>query len=415
MEDNFFEKYKKVIIRGALLVVVLIIFGFINPWSYNDATERTVVTRSGGHQFVQFKAGIFFSGFFSREQSWPNQISVSYMDTSFDGDLSIKDNTIEIGVIRDVRFNDATVAVMSGITQFILPVDQRSMLEIHNAHRTPEALVQRRLAPYTAECLKSSAQLMSSEMHYSGGRAQLTQDYMDQLKNGSYLLNIQETYDFDSTENVKKRIYSVKIQTDANGARKRKFSSIKEYAVVIGDAQIIDVDYEQKVDEMLAKKIQAATEASVSKQRLMTAQQQQLTAEAEGKKKLVEIEYTQKQEQTKQVVAAQTLVEVAKQDLLKQDIALQASSKEAAKIKTLADAEAYAKQRVMQADGALDKKLDAWTRSQEYMWDAFAKYQGQLVPSVVTGGNGAGTNALNFMELMGIKAAKDLALDMKNK
>jgi hypothetical protein len=413
MEENFFKKYKKIIVVGVVLAVTLILFGLMNPFSYNDATERTVVTRANGQQFVQFKAGVFYSGFFSREQSWPNQISVSYTDTAFDGGLSIHDNTIEIGIIRDVRFNDATTASMSGITQFILPIDEKSMLEIHNAHKTPEALVQRRLAPYTVECLKSSSQLMSSEMHYSGGRAQLTQDYMDQLKNGSYLLNVQETYDFDSAENVKKRVYAVQIQTDAAGARKRKFSSIKEYAVVIGDAQIIDVDYEGKVDEMLAKKIQAATEASVSKQRLMTAQQQQLTAEAEGKKVLVDIEYKQKQEQTIQVVKAQTQVELAKQDLIKQDIALQASSKEAAKIKTLADANAYAKQRDMQADGALDKKLDAWLKSQAYWSDAFAKYTGTMVPQIVTG-SGGNQNALNFMEIMGVKAAKDLALDMKN-
>lgn len=414
MEENFFEKYKKVLVVGTLIAVSLIVFAFINPWSYNDATERTVVTRASGKQFVQFKAGIFYSGFFSREQAWPNQISVSYTDTSFDGNLSIHDNTIEIGIIRDVRFNDATTASMSGITQFILPVDERSMLDIHNAHKTPEALVQRRLAPYTVECLKSSGQLMSSEMHYSGGRAQLTQDFMDQLKNGSYLLNIQETYDYDSTENVRKRVYSVQIQTDASGARKRKFSSIKEYAVVIGDAQIIDVDYESKVDEMLGKKIQAATEASVSKQRLMTAQQQQLTAEAEGKKELVKIEYEQKQEQTKQVVAAQTLVELAKQDLLKQDIALQASVKEAAKIKTLADANAYDKQRAIQADGALDRKLAAWLESQRAWAAAFGGFQGNLVPLYQTG-SGGNNNALNWMEIMGMKAAKDLNLDLKNK
>lgn len=411
------SSYRKVIIGGVALALLLILFAFTNPFSYNDATERTVVTRANGNQLVQFKPGIFYSGFFSKEQAWPNQISVSYADTAFDGELSIHDNTIEIGIIKDVRFNDATTASMSGITQFILPVDEKSMLEIHNAHKTAEALVQRRLAPYTVECLKSSAQLMSSEMHYSGGRAQLTQDFMDQLKNGSYLLNIRETYDYDSTENVKKRIYSVQIQTDPAGVKKRKFSSIKEYAVVIGDAQIIDVDYEVKVDEMLGKKITAATEASVSKQRLMTAQQKAMTAEAEGKQKLVEIEYTQKQEQTKQVVAAQTLVELAKQDLLKQDIALQASYKESAKIKTLADAEAYSKQRVIQADGALTQKLNTWLEERKYAWEAFGKYGGAMVPQIVTGGgNGSGNvSSTNFIELMGIKALKDLSADLSTK
>ncbi len=71
------------------------------------------------------------------------------------------------------------------------------------------------------------------------------------------------------------------------------------------------MDYEERVDNMLAKKIDASTKASVSKQELLTAQQQQLTAKAKGEQKLVEIEYQQKQEQTKQVVAAETKKQVA--------------------------------------------------------------------------------------------------------
>lgn len=227
---------------------------------------------------------------------------------------------------------------------------------------------------------------------------------------------MQETNIFDSTENVRKRVYAVQIQTNPkDGGKMRKFSSIKEYSVLVGDAQITDVDYEKKVDEMLAKKITAATDASVSKQRLMTAQQKQLTAEAEGKQKLVEIEYTQKQEQTIAVVKAQTQVELAKQDLLKQEIARQAAEKEAAKIKVLADAEAYAKQRIMAADGALEKKLEAYTTVQGFWADAFSKYTGNIVPLYSTGGSGNVNGATQFMELMGMKAAKDLSLDLKSK
>lgn len=407
----------KQVIKLVVVVVALVVAAFFNPFSYNDATERTVVTTFSGKQFCEFKPGVFYAGFFAKETPYPNQISVSHMDSLFDGNYSLNDNTIEIGVIKDVRFNDATTAVISGITQYILPSGEKEMLEIHNAHRSPESFVQRRLAPYTIECLKSSAQLMSSEAHYSGGRAQMTQDYMDQLKNGSYLLNIRELVTYDSLEKSNKRVYAVQIQTNKEGVRLRKFSSIKEYSVIVGDAQIIDVDYERKVDEMLAKKIDAATKASISKQELMTAQQKQLTAEAQGKQRLVEIEYQQKQEQTKQVVAAQTQVELAKQDLLKQEVALQAAAKEAAKIKTLADAEAYSKQKIMSADGALDKKINAYTTVMQYWADAFGKYQGAMVPTYMMGGGpgGAGNAGTNFMQLMSMQAMKDLNLNLKNK
>lgn len=409
--QQFIKQYR----RQAMLGIGALVFIFsliINPFSYNRAGERTVVERLSGEQDVRFQPGMFYAGFFAKETVWPNQISVMYQSDG--GDMIFNDNSIDIGKVT-VRFGgDATTALVSGIVQFTLPVDKQDMLDMHNVHKTPESLVSKRLYPYTKECLQSSAQLMSSEVHYSGGRAQMAQDFQDQLSNGVFILKTSERIIFDSLEMDKKRIYETNILTDSLFAPKRKKSSIKAYGIGIADAAITDVDYEDRVDSMLAKKIDASTRASIAKQELLTAQQQQLTAKATGEQKLVEIEYKQKQEQTKQVVAAQTLVEVAKQDLLKQEIAKQAAEKEAQKIKILADAEAYAKQRVMAADGALDKKLAAYERVQKNWAEAFSKYQGNVVPTISSGGS-YGNGGINFMEIMGAKAARDLSLDLKNK
>lgn len=406
---------QKLIIFSVAIGIILIALVSINPMGWNDPTERVVITRMDGEQDVQFAPGLYYAGFFAKTTPYPNQLSVSYSDTAFDGDLVLHDNTVEIGVVK-VRFSDATEAYISGITQYLLPSDKKEMILIHNSHRSAEALVARRLAPYTKECLQSSAQLMSSEMHYSGGRAQMTQDYLDQLKSGTYLLSISETTMFDSIDNTAKRVYSVNVKKDKNQQPLRKFSSIKEYSINLGDAQITNVDYSDQVKDMLKKKIEAATQASISKQRLMTAEQQKLTAKAEGEKKLTEIEYQQKQEQTKQVVAAETQVELAKQDLAKQEIALKAAEKEAGKIKTLADAEAYAKQRVMAADGALDKKLDAYIKVQQFWAEALGSYSGSIMPTYMSGGSSNGSNGWNmFMEATGLRTMRDLSLDMSNK
>lgn len=403
----------KTVIKIVVTVVAFISLAFFNPLSYNDAGERTVVEQFDGTQFVQYSPGVYYAGFFAKEKSWPNQISVSYQADQVDMDL--QDGTIEIGK-QTVRFGgDATSAKVSGIVQYILPIDEKEMIEMHNAHRTPQSLVSKRLAPYTKECLQSSAQLMSSEAHYSGGRAQMAQDFQDQLKNGVFILKTIDKIVFDSLEKENKRVYETNIQTDKNGNSKRKFSSIKEYGITVADAAITDVDYEDRVDNMLAKKIDASTKASVAKQELLTAQQQQLTAKAKGEQRLVEIEYQQKQEQTKQVVAAQTQVELARQDLAKQEIARQAAEKEAQKIKILADAEAYAKQKVMLADGALDKKLEAYVKVQGYWANAFKEYQGNIVPLYQSGAGSGSNGAMQWMEMMGMKAARDLSLELKNK
>lgn len=405
-------KQIKLLILGIVAIVTLFI---VWPWSYNDAGERTVVEQMNGSQFVQYTPGVYYSGVLAKENPWPNQISVVYQSDAPDMDL--KEGTIEIGKVT-IRFGgDATTALTSGITQFTLPMDEREMIQLNNAHRTLQSLVAKRLAPYTKECLQSSAQLMSSEVHYSGGRAQMAQDYLDQLKNGVFILKTSDKVVFDSLEKENKRVYETNIINDKNGTPKRKFSSIKEYGITVADASITDVDYEARVDNMLAKKIDASTRASVSKQELLTAQQQQLTAKAKGEQNLVEIEYKQKQEQTRQVVAAQTKVEVAKQDMEQQRIQAQAAELEARKIKTLADAQAYAKRTEIQANGALEQKIAAYIKVQAYWAEALKGYTGNITPQIITGsGSGGSSNGLmTMMEIMGAKAAKDLSLDLKTK
>jgi hypothetical protein len=404
---------KKTIVTGILSVVLIIFFLIVNPFSWNDAGNRTVVERTTGEQIVQFAPGIFYAGFFAKEKEWPNQISVTYQESV--ADLKLEDNGIEVGQIM-IRFSDATTANVKGITQFILPSDEKEMILIHNTHRTPQSLVVKRLAPYTKECLQSSAQLMSSEKHYGGGRAQMAQDFMDQLKEGVYLLRTEENVVFDSLEAEKKRVYQTEIQIDKKTSLpKRKLSSIKEYGITVADAAITDVDYEDKVDQKLIKIIDAVTKSSISKQELMTAQQQTLTAKAKGEQALVEIEYQQKQEQTKQVVEAETKVKVAEQDKLQQKIAYEGAILEAKKIKELADAQAYARARIMQADGALEMKLKAQIEVQKAWAEAFSKYTGAVVPQFQTGGGATPNGALNFMDIMTAKTAKDFALEIKNK
>src|SRR5690349_19932118 len=389
---------------AVMAIVLVILFFAINPFSWNDAGNRTVVERTTGEQIVQFAPGIFYAGFFAKEKEWPNQISVTYQAET-PNDAQLEDNGIEVGQIM-IRFSDATTANVKGITQFILPSDEKEMILIHNTHRTPQSLVTKRLAPYTKECLQSSAQLMSSEKHYGGGRAQMAQDFIDQLKEGVYLLKTEENVVYDSLAAEKKRIYETEIQIDKKTSLpKRKTSSIKEYGIAVADAAITDVDYEDQVDQKLTKIIDAVTKSSISKQELMTAQQQTLTAKAQGEQALVEIEYQQKQEQTRQVVEAETKVKVAEQDKLQQKIAYESSILEAKKIKELADAQAYARQRIMKADGALEMKLKAQVEVQKVWADAFSKYTGAIVPQFQTGAgvNGNGNGALSFMEIISAK------------
>ena len=108
-------------------------------------------------------------------------------------------------------------------------------------------------------------------------------------------------------------------------------------------------------------------------------------------------------------------MKVAEQDKLQQKIAYEGCYTGSKKIKELADAEAYSESRIMQADGALEMKLKAQVEVQRVWADAFSKYTGAIVPQFQTGGGATTNGALNFMEIMTAKTAKDFALDMKQK
>ena len=120
-------------------------------------------------------------------------------------------------------------------------------------------------------------------------------------------------------------MYESNIRIAKDGKKVRKESDLKKFGINIASATIENVDYEAQVDEKLKKKIGASTRESVSKQNLVTAQQEAMTAEAEGRKRLVEIEYEEMQRQTQAVVQAETQVKLAEKDMAKQKIAMEAA------------------------------------------------------------------------------------------
>jgi hypothetical protein len=70
----------------------------------------------------------------------------------------------------------------------------------------------------------------------------------------------------------------------------------------------------------------------------------------------------------------------------------------------------------MEADGALEKKLQAYIEVSKLYANAIKDYKGNWVPSVVMGGgNGAqtaGSGVQELIDLLTVKTAKALGLDM---
>ena len=79
----------------------------------------------------------------------------------------------------------------------------------------------------------------------------------------------------------------------------------------------------------------------------------------------------------------------------------------------IGEGEAERRKLVMAADGALDKKLEAYIKVSEFYANAIAKYTGAWVLSVMMGGaSGSGNGANALIDMLTAKTAKELGLEM---
>ena len=138
------------------------------------------------------------------------------------------------------------------------------------------------------------------------------------------------------------------------------------------------------------------------------AEQRAITVAKEGEANAAAAKWAQEVEKAKAVTLAQQEFEVAQLG------AKSAEQKKRAEI-LLGEGEATRKKLVMQADGALEKKLAAYVETQKVWAEAMSKMNQPVVPGVMLGGGqgASGNGVTQMMEIMAAKAARDLQIDIK--
>lgn len=310
-----------------------------------------------------------------------------------------KDNSIKI------RFNDGGHATISGSCRVNLPTDEKSMRKLHTEFRSQEAIEQALIKTTLEKSIYMTGPLMTSKESYAEKRNDLLSYIEDQAINGVYKTITKEVKTKDELSSNEKTVTIVEIAQLNSVLLRQEKSPIKLYNLTLAALSINSVDYDKVVEAQIASQQQAIMQVQTAMANSKRAEQDAITAEMQGKAAATKAKWEQE-------VTKAELVTKAESDLAVQEL----STKTAAMYKQQqileGEGEAAKKKLIMAADGALDKKLDAWITSEKYKWDAFAKFQGNLVPMYQTGG-GTGANGLNYMEVMGVNAAMDLGLKMK--
>lgn len=391
-----------------VLLMVALVSSF-SMFEYVSASEIVGISYPNGNLVWYTTQGPVIQ-FFGRITTYPKRGQLKFTATKKeDGTYSAdEDNRIKIG------FNDGGDGKILGSLNYEMPLDTPSLNKIHAAYPTIEALESGLLRPALNQTIYMTGQLMSSHESYRERRTQIVQYVEDQVQNGIYQTRARTVSEPAATGSQqlvegapieqRQRTVSEIVKDDKGQYARAGGGEVHRFNVRTYNFAIEDLDYSPTVDAQIAtqQQITMAVETAVAKAR--EAQQNEITAGAEGRANAEKIRQVQNAENAKVIAAAEGAKLAAEQDKLAAEAQKQAMI-------LRAQGEAESRRLAVQADNALERRLGALVLINQAWAGAAAQVK---VPNVVMGGEKNG-NAVagmqEYMALIAAKAAKDVGLD----
>ena len=327
-----------------------------------------------------------------------------------------------------VQFNDGGHGSIKGSIQCDLPSDHTKLTEMFRKFPTQEQVENSLIKTATEGALYLVGPLMSSRESYAEKKNDLIRYVTDQVEYGPYRTRQNHQWTKDPITNQDKEIVTAEIVMDKNGNPERQeASALGQYGIRCYQFTINKIDYDPVVEAQIKQQQQITMNVQTSIADKVLAEQRAQTAEANGRADATTAKWAQETIKAREITLADQnkLVAVIQAEQQKQvaetnanqrltvaQLDKQAAEQKKAELTLLGEGQAAQKKAVLAADGALSQKLEAYiTVNRNY---AEALKNSHLVPSVIMGGNGTAQTASadQFLSLLGVKAAKDLALDM---
>ena len=411
---------------GVLLIVLFLCAGAIVE-TVEKGTYQVKQAAITGKMTAKMTPGLWFQNFGDID-TWPKAETYFFThDNDTKGD-------VDADTSMEVRFNDGSICKISGTLRIIMPTTESDAIALvtERGHKTYVDVQEKLIKPTVRNVLRSTANLMTARESYSEKRLDFIAWARDQITHGVYKTEeeTKQVEDLVTGEKTWKKVK--KIKTDDTGKPLYESNPLEGTGIVLANFEIKTFGYEEKVRVQIAKQQEARMAVETAKAKAEEAKQEELKAIAEGKMKVAKAKYEKEQEKVKAVVDAQKNKEVQELDALRdkqvaitqgekrKEVAL--LDKEAAVLKKqelilLGQGEAERKKLVLAADGALEQKIEALVTINRYYANAMKEYKGNWVPHTVLGGSKDGdvNGAQTLIDLLTVKTAKDLSLDMKIK
>ena len=319
------------------------------------------------------------------------------------------------------RFNDGSQSTVLGTVRVYLPKSEEKALELITKHgfRSINSVMEQLVFPHLGRVLRLTGNLMSAKESFDEKRADFDSMAFDQLLNGVYKTVTREKRITDPITGKITTKHFKEILRDENNNLRREGNPMEGTGISFDAFRITAIKYPQVVESQIEAQRKAIMEVETARANAKKAEQDAKTIEMKGKADVMQSKYEKEQEKVKAIVEAQQQKEVAELHAAK-ELAVAKLMKMAAKEEKqrqilLGQGESERKKLVMNADGALAQKLEAWKEVNSYYAQAMKDYKGQWVPNVVMSGgqNGQNVNAAqSLLDLFMVKTARDLSLDM---
>lgn len=384
-------KEVSMIITGIILVIVIFCSSMI--FETNTFGNYQVKQAAGtGNITVRNDAGLYL------------QMFGSITTYPVSEDIDFEDNNLK------VRFNDGSIAGVKGTVKFKLPTNPEQQKELHRDYANYQNVARDLIVRNVAEALANTATYMVAEDSYAAGRAEFSDMAMQQLKEGIFKTSTKtvEVVDTDGTKFKKKEI---RVVYDENGNPViQKKSLLKHYGIEILQFVVNDFEYDDKINELIARKKDAEQNKVVAQANAEKAKQDAITAEEQGKARIAEAKANAEVQKATEVTEAEKRSEIARikaeQEKEVARLASEQAKFEAEKIKAQGEAEAYAAKKKVEAGLTPLEKANIEKETKIGIAKALAsvKFPDRMV---VAGGNGQ--SAINPFDAVGLQSLYDLS------
>ena len=304
-----------------------------------------------------------------------------------------------------IRFNDGGHAYMSGSIQYEMPLDAKNLTNLHVRFGSREAIQKQLVETVVNKSVYMTGPLMSSKESYAEKRNSLISLVEDQVANGVYKTTQRDEKIKDSLTGVEKTITVVKIVEGKDGLERQEDGQLTIFGIKPFNFSITEVEYDDTVEKQIQSQQQLIMQVQTAMAEAKQAEQRVITVAKEGEANAAKAKWEQEVIKAKMVTEAEQKKEVAK---LERDAAEFTKQKEI----LLGQGESERKRLVMSADGALKEKLATYENVMIKVAAEFSKQK--WVPEFQM--NGAGTQggnaAVNLIDLLTAKTARDLGLDI---